>query len=568
MKSSFLSVLDGRLVNHLQALSLKGLIFLGSLLILTLLLPLKPSQAGTFCFCHNFTLVEDVPVGNDICVGATAFDTSKNSNHYGHFLCNICDASGVCFDEDPANDPIGPGENNLCDDCDPEPSSCQPDDLRGTCAGCGNGILNEGEECDDGDNDSDTDPGEEPDRCDENCMIICAVDDDCPDDGDPCTEAVCEEGGECSTIPLSNVPCDDGMDCTSPDVCMGGVCVGDQEPGPCEDTDPRSCAVPTCEEGPNSETDDPLCGIDDSTCECETSEDCNVAPECTIGSCEDGACVYTFSEAVTCDDGIFCNGAESCVSDGQGGGSCQSAGDPCPAIAEAEENECLRECNEAEQACGSDINTACNDDENECTDDHCNGLFGNDAACVHTNNTNLCDDGFDCTNPDVCVGGVCMGSREPGPCDDTDPRSCAVPICMENPEGNEPQCGIDESTCECATDEDCDDGNPCTTDSCGEDNFCDNPPVDPLVLSPSEEICDQLDNNCNGMVDEGGVCQPTDAGQEGPFPVGETEGSGAICALKPYASETDTLAVFMTWLLLFFALLPLGVTRVLAKNRR
>jgi hypothetical protein len=47
---------------------------------------------------------------------------------------------------------------------------------------------------------------------------------DC-EDNDPCTQDECV-AGECFNWPLDTGSCDDGLDCTNPDVCSGGVCVG------------------------------------------------------------------------------------------------------------------------------------------------------------------------------------------------------------------------------------------------------------------------------------------------------------------------------------------------------
>jgi hypothetical protein len=46
------------------------------------------------------------------------------------------------------------------------------------------------------------------------------------------------------------------------------------------------------------------------------------------------------------------------------------------------------------------------DDGNVCTTDGCNTQTG----CVHTNNTNPCDDQDSCTVNDTCSGGVCTGT--------------------------------------------------------------------------------------------------------------------------------------------------------------
>jgi hypothetical protein len=74
--------------------------------------------------------------------------------------------------------------------------------------------------------------------------------------------------------------------------------------------------------------------------------------------------------AAPCDDGVFCNGADTC----QGGTCAVHAGDPCAAGAE-----CARTCDEAAAACRDPAGTTCATDGNPCTTDACDGL----GACVH-----------------------------------------------------------------------------------------------------------------------------------------------------------------------------------------
>ncbi len=64
----------------------------------------------------------------------------------------------------------------------------------------------------------------------------------CPDDGQVCTDDVCE-GGVC-THPDNSDPCDDGAFCTTGDVCSGGICSG--TPLVCDDG--KECSVDTCNE--------------------------------------------------------------------------------------------------------------------------------------------------------------------------------------------------------------------------------------------------------------------------------------------------------------------------------
>jgi cysteine-rich repeat protein len=103
---------------------------------------------------------------------------------------------------------------------------------------CGNGVVDAGEECDDG-NAGAAD-------C---CSAVCTYDTagaDC-DDGDPCTvDDVCNGAGTCSAG--GPAECDDGNPCTD-DACAPGVgCEGTPNSDPC--VDPSGCTTGgTCSEG-------------------------------------------------------------------------------------------------------------------------------------------------------------------------------------------------------------------------------------------------------------------------------------------------------------------------------
>ena len=89
----------------------------------------------------------------------------------------------------------------------------------------------------------------------------------------------------------------------------------------------------------------------------------------------------------------------------------------------------------------------CSDDQ-PCTDDSCSSESGG-AQCIHTPNTNSCDDGNPCTGDDTCTEGICVG----GPaCDDGDP--CTEDVC----DAETGECGYSPVPC--------DDGNSCTEDLC------------------------------------------------------------------------------------------------------
>lgn len=115
------------------------------------------------------------------------------------------------------------------------------------------------------------------------------------------------------------------------------------------------------------------------------------------------------------------------------------------------------------------------DDINPCTTDSCDSAKG----CVHTANSNSCNDGSACTQKDACIAGACSGSLVS--CDDKNVctiDSCEpVSGCKHTPgsasacdDGNACTTGDSCANGKCAgVGKDCNDNNPCTTDSCAKD---------------------------------------------------------------------------------------------------
>lgn len=140
-----------------------------------------------------------------------------------------------------------------------------------------------------------------------------------------------------------------------------------------------------------------------------------VGPECTA----DG----------DCDDGLFCNGAETCVAD-----VCQ-AGTPvdCSALSD--------QCNDG----------VCDEELDEC------------ITQVKTDGTS-CEDGLFCTENDYCSVGTCLSGTSKT-CDDGE--NCTTDSCNENLdicENKWPECGLDDGCCgpECTSEDvDCPEENPC-----------------------------------------------------------------------------------------------------------
>lgn len=196
------------------------------------------------------------------------------------------------------------------------------------------------------------------------------------DDGDACTDNFCVGEGEdeeCSSI---SVDCDDGNECTD-DSC-------EPDTGICENT-----AV-AC---PNDQSCDPLLGGCVDTVECVTDVDC--------------------------DDGVFCNGDESCVN-----GRCDNGASPCNSEADCDES--LDLCVE----CRSDADC---DDGLSCTTNTCDAGTGlcaredlclPDRRCIETDGGTCVSPSSDefCTPLTVC--GSCVRVFPCGWCFDAGADDC------------------------------------------------------------------------------------------------------------------------------------------------
>ncbi|MEZ4472675.1 MAG: lamin tail domain-containing protein [bacterium] len=200
----------------------------------------------------------------------------------------------------------------------------------------------------------------------------CDIDQDC-DDGNPCTADVCAPDGSCGHPPMPNgTACSDDQACTSPDVCQAGACRG-----------PVNC--------PGGMGCDP-----------------------------DGACIpppVGCRVNADCDDGLFCNGAETCD---VASGDCRPGG--APACDDGVDCTADR-CDEGQNRCVHDAQDVVCDDGNLCTDDRCDLRLG----CQQVNNAAPCDDGEICTEGDRCRDGACAGGPPPS-CDDG--RACTADRCV------------------------------------------------------------------------------------------------------------------------------------------
>jgi hypothetical protein len=172
----------------------------------------------------------------------------------------------------------------------------------------------------------------------------------CPDDGNICTDDVCDGEGTCQHV-ANSAPCDDGDACTTNDTCLAGDCVGTgkagcaacrdaQDGAPCDDGD--ACTAPdTCRGGA-------CVGMALSGTACDDGNACTEQDECASGTCR--------GRPVTCDDGDpctqdACDAVRGCVHSAAGaeGDACDD-GDPCTEPDACESGTCA-----GQRICGLDL---------------------------------------------------------------------------------------------------------------------------------------------------------------------------------------------------------------------
>ena len=433
---------------------------------------------------------------------------------------DTCDGAGACAH--PAN--VAPCDDgvfcNGADTCADATCSVHTGD---PCAGgleCADTCDELDDTCDEPASTACTDDGNEctDDLCDGAgaCVAISKpVDTSCNDDGNPCTDDVCDGAAAC-THPANVAPCDDGVFCNGADTCANATCsvhTGDPCVGGPECADSCNELVDTCNEPAST-----ACTDDGNECtddRCDGSGACVATAHptgttciddgnaCTDDTCDGlGTCTHTVN-AAPCDDGLFCNGSDTCSD-----GACSThAGDPC-----AGEPECADTCDEIGDTCNEPATTPCTDDGNFCTNDVCDG----EGWCLHPVNAAPCDDGLFCNGADTCLGGACVlhagdpcpgGSECADTCDETG-DTCNLPAATPcSDDGNACTVSACDGSGTCAATDlpagtPCsDDGNVCTDDVCDGAALCTHTsnlgPCDDGLFCNGAETCDADD-----------VCQP------------------------------------------------------------
>jgi hypothetical protein len=383
----------------------------------------------------------------------------------------------------------------------------------------------------------------------------------CPQDCGVCPPPGCEVDEEC----------DNGLYCDGAETCVDGNC----QPGiPVDCTDGLDCTTDSCNESTDS------CDFTPDNAVCADGNFCNGNEICdAVNGCMAG-------EPVSCpDDGVFCNGTESCD---EAVDSCLSSGNPCPQGTNCREipdgyicdelpvegcksdAECddgifcngTETCNAYAKATGTKPPVTgickpgkpvdCNDNV-DCTIDSCNEAMD---KCDHVPDNAVCDDGNFCNGNEVCDpdyfvtiatqegsgstsgckpgdavtcpddGKFCNGIESCNEAADScqssgNPCTPGVTVCNEKTDTCDPVAGCKSDAecddgifcngietcnayakatstkppvngvCQSGIPVDCSDGVDCTVDSCNED-------ADSCVNTADDEYCPDDGKFCNG----------------------------------------------------------------------
>ncbi|MBI1825430.1 MAG: FG-GAP repeat protein [Planctomycetes bacterium] len=463
---------------------------------------------------------------NDVCNGSGSCTHPAKTNGTSCSDGNACTTGDTCSNGVCVGGPaLNCNDNNPCttDSCAPSTGCAHVSAANGTA--CGSSASTD---CDSADTCSNG-------TCVPNYKASGTV---CTDDGNACTSDVCNGAGTCThPIKANGTACGSsaGTDCDSPDSCANGVCSSNHivSGTVCTD-DGNACTSDVCD-GAGTCTH-PI-KANGTACGSSAGTDCDNPDSCSNGTCVPN---YKASGTACTDDGNpnttdTCNGSGTCQHTTS---SCPDDGNPCTnevisggvcthpnkadgtACGNATSTDCDSPDTCSNGVCSSNYKasgTFCTDDGNACTSDVCNGA----GVCTHPSKTNgtACgsSSNTDCDNPDTCNNGVCAPNYElSGTACTDDGNACTSDVCngagtcTHTAKANGTSCSdgnvcngaetCQNGACAAGTALNCNDNNPCTTDSCVATSGCvyTNAPNGTACGSQISTDCDNADTCSNG----------------------------------------------------------------------
>lgn len=326
-------------------------------------------------------------------------------------------------------------------------------------------------------------------------------------DGVACTVDTCDEPTDTCTYTPNNALCDNGLYCDGAETCHATLGCQAGTP-PCVDA--VACTIDTCDEPTDTCTFTPSNALCDNGLFCDGAETCNAtlgcqagtppcvdAVACTVDTCTEATDTCTFPPSnALCDNGLFCDGAETCNATL----GCQPGTPPCvDAVACTVDT-----CTEATDTCTFPPNHALCD----------NGLYCDGAETCHPTlgcqaGAPPCVDGVTCTT-DTCAEATdtCTFPLNHAFCDNglfCDGVEICDPVlsCIDQADPCLPTQFCNETTdvCDqCTLPSHCDDGNACTDNVCTS-GVCSNP----NNYNPSTHCCNPADG-VTTLIDDSNPC--------------------------------------------------------------
>ncbi len=341
----------------------------------------------------------------------------------------VCLATVGCSEEENSqNEPTSTNDTQVEDSVTSDGADSESDSISSS---CGDDVVGDGEECDDGKANSD----ELADACRTNCkeascgdgVIDIRLNETC-DDGNTIDDDACN-----NLCHLSS--CGDGV-LQSGEVCDDGLDNSDTRPNACR----TNCTVARCGDSAadsGEDCDDGNDFIDDACIDCVTARCGDGVMRQNVETCDDGnaAALDGCSDQCRVELGFVCQGQPSACTISCGDGITVGA-EQCDDGNNLNEDYCASDCLSITGQCGDGMiqnNEQC-DDGNLTPGDYCSPVCNTSGFCgdgvIQTPMNELCDDG-NTLSGDGCLGSC--ASLEPGwTCSTTSPTSCSPVVCSEN----------------------------------------------------------------------------------------------------------------------------------------